>query len=118
MFVTVIMIFIALKNHDISSVIRDAAGTILYFFSQIFIYCYAGEKLKSAMQESCFSAYSCYWYNFPIKYCKDIKYIMLRTSQEFHLTAGKFYRMNLENFTSVVKTLVSFFSVMRLVIFE
>ncbi|XP_057323508.1 uncharacterized protein LOC130666490 isoform X2 [Microplitis mediator] len=114
----VIMIFIALKNNDINSVIRDAAGTILYFFSQIFIYCYAGEKLSSVIQNSCFSVYSCYWYNFSIKTRKDIKYIMLRNSQEFHFTVGKFYHMNLENCTGIVKTLVSFFSVMRLVIFE
>ncbi|XP_057323507.1 odorant receptor 63a-like isoform X1 [Microplitis mediator] len=116
--IMIIMIFIALKNNDINSVIRDAAGTILYFFSQIFIYCYAGEKLSSVIQNSCFSVYSCYWYNFSIKTRKDIKYIMLRNSQEFHFTVGKFYHMNLENCTGIVKTLVSFFSVMRLVIFE
>lgn len=115
---SVIMIFVALKDNNLNAVFEDATGTILYFSAQIFIYCYAGDKLSSKVKNSCLAVYSCSWYNFSINTRKDIVYIMLRVNKEFHLTAGKFYYMNLPNFTNIVKTMVSFFSVMRLVIFE
>ncbi|CAD6223126.1 GSCOCT00014066001.2-RA-CDS, partial [Cotesia congregata] len=97
-------------------IIYHATGTILYFSSQIFIYCYAGEKLSSKVEESCNSVYDCCWYDFSISMRKDIVYIIQRLNKQYHLTAGKFYHMNLPNFTNIVKTMVSFFSVMRLVI--
>ncbi|CAD6216061.1 GSCOCT00013830001.3-RA-CDS, partial [Cotesia congregata] len=114
--VIVIMVFVALKNNNINSVVEDAAGNIIYFFSQIYIYCYVSDKMSSKVEESCLAVYSCCWYNFSNRVNKDIVYIMLRNSQKFYLTAGKFYNMNLSNFTDIVKTLCSFFSVMRLVI--
>ncbi|KAG8040470.1 hypothetical protein G9C98_002466, partial [Cotesia typhae] len=91
---------------------------ILYFSAQIFIYCYAGDELSSRLQDSRIEVYSCCWYSFPISTRKDIIYIMQRLNKEYHLTAGKFYHMNLPHFTDIVKTMVSFFSVMRLIIFE
>ncbi|XP_057323505.1 odorant receptor 63a-like isoform X1 [Microplitis mediator] len=116
--IMIIMIFVALKDNNMNAVFEDATGTILYFSAQIFIYCYAGDELSTKVKNSRLAVYSCSWYNFSINTRKDIIYIMLRVNKEYHLTAGKFYYMNLLNFTNIVKTMVSFFSVMRLVIFE
>ncbi|XP_044599618.1 odorant receptor coreceptor-like [Cotesia glomerata] len=116
--IMIIMIFVALKNNNMRMVFEDATGTVLYFSAQIFIYCYAGDELSSRLQDSRVAVYSCCWYSFPTSTRKDIIYIMQRLNKEYHLSAGKFYHMNLPHFTDIVKTMVSFFSVMRLVIFE
>lgn len=41
------------------------------------------------------------WYELPISFKTEICLLMLRSQKSSKITAGKFYVMNLENFTAV-----------------
>lgn len=107
-----------MKENNITAAIEITSGTFFYVFTELYIYCYIGDKLSSQIDKLCFAVYDCCWYNFPINALKDIIFVMMKNNRGFSLTAGKIYIMNLENFKNIVKTMGSFFSVMRLMVYK
>ncbi|KAK0086194.1 hypothetical protein PV325_003617 [Microctonus aethiopoides] len=85
---------------------------ILYF--QLFIYCYVGENLTTHAGKLQAAVYNCSWYKMPPTLVHDLTFIMMRNNYSFHLTAGKFLDMNIPNFQKLIKTMFSYFSVIRL----
>ncbi|KAK0182969.1 hypothetical protein PV327_001048 [Microctonus hyperodae] len=85
---------------------------LLYF--QLFIYCYIGENLTTQAEKLQVAVYSCSWYKMPPSLVHDLTFIMMRNNYAFHLTAGKIYDMNIPNFQNLIKTMFSYFSVIRL----
>lgn len=81
---------------------------------QLFLYCYAGEKLSSNILKLSLATYESSWYNLPIKFSQDMFFILMIAEIPFSLTAGKMLAMNLKTFSSIVKATFSFFSVLRL----
>ncbi|XP_043273895.1 odorant receptor Or2-like [Venturia canescens] len=57
-------------------------------------------------------AYGCDWHKFPLKTQKLMMLIMIRAQRPCALTAGKIYVINMENFSEIVKTSVSYFTVL------
>ncbi|XP_074107991.1 odorant receptor 13a-like [Cotesia typhae] len=87
-------------------------------YVQLFIYCYVGEQLHTQAEKMGSTVYNCLWYNMSPKVTKDIAFMIMRTNYSFNLTAGKMYSMNIENYKNIVKTMASFFSVLRLMFIE
>ncbi|CAD6211169.1 GSCOCT00013812001.3-RA-CDS, partial [Cotesia congregata] len=87
---------------------------IYLVYVQLFIYCYVGEQLRTQADRMGSTIYNCSWYNMPSKISKNIVFMIMRTNYSFNLTAGKMYSMNIENYKNIVKTMASFFSVLRL----
>lgn len=83
---------------------------------QLCMYCFVGDYLTSHAGDLRIAAYSCTWYNFPPSFTKDLIFVIMKSGNAYQLTAGKILRMNMENFTSIVKTMASFFSFMKLMI--
>ncbi|XP_011298918.1 odorant receptor 82a-like [Fopius arisanus] len=99
--------------------IKDGATAINFtifisiFLVQLSIYSYAGECLSSSISYLQTCLYCCPWYQMTPKTNKDFVFIIARCGKPFHLTAGKIIPMNLESYTDILKTLISYFSVMR-----
>nr|QHN69166.1 odorant receptor 35 [Sirex nitobei] len=81
--------------------------------TEIFIYCYCGEKIISQSQSVSYAVYETEWFDCPAQVAKMLLVLMIRTKQSLCITAGKLYVMNLENFTSILKTSLSYLSVLR-----
>ncbi|XP_055922466.1 odorant receptor 82a-like [Eupeodes corollae] len=110
------LFLLAMQSGD-RAVLTAMAGRIFLVFIQLFIFCYMGEKLSIQADKIQNAIYNnCPWYEFPPQIGRDLKLIMIRSNYPFFLTAGKFYIMNLLNFKEVVKSMFSFFSVLRLML--
>lgn len=70
-------------------------------FFQILLFCWSGQKLMDQAVEVGIAAYQSFWTNLPIKSTKSLFLLILRTQYPMMISAGGFYDMTLENFTSV-----------------
>ncbi|XP_011696224.1 PREDICTED: odorant receptor 22c-like [Wasmannia auropunctata] len=79
----------------------------------ILSYCFIGECLitESAGLREAF--YNSDWYNNPPSNTKLIGICMIRSEKPLILTAGRFYALSLNTFTSIVKTSMAYLSVLR-----
>ncbi|XP_008560592.1 uncharacterized protein LOC103580566 [Microplitis demolitor] len=119
--VTVLIPFTSLvyiKEQKIMEAVVITAAISLNVSFELFLYCFVGEKLTNEVDKSSFAMYSTSWYNLKPNVWKNIMFVTLKCSKEFRITGGKLFKMNLENFKTIVKTLGSFLSVIRLVVFE
>ncbi|XP_076395477.1 odorant receptor 10 [Megachile rotundata] len=83
---------------------------------QLFAYSYVGNYLRYQMDDIGNSVYKCDWYRLPTNTSKGIIFVILKARQPVHLMAGKFFAVNLESFMSIVKTSISYLSVLRVMI--
>ena len=90
--------------------------SIQIILMQIFLYCYAGDLLSSKIMMLSLGAYKCLWYQLPTTYAKDVYFILMRATIPFRLTAGKLLDINMDTFSSIIKTTFSFFSVLRIML--
>lgn len=88
-------------------------------YIQLFIYNYIGEQLTTQAEKLQVAIYNCSWYNMSSSLIvRDLSFIMMRNNYPFHLTAGKICNMNMASFKNLVKTMFSYFSVIRLMFVE
>lgn len=107
-----IQIIISIKAGNLLLLPRVILAFIV-LMAQLFIYCYAGDYLTTLNDIILLRAiYNCPWYHFSVTTIKDLIFIMMRTSVQFHITAGKFYNMDIENFKNIVKASLSYISVL------
>ena len=106
---------IALKIGNIVMTIKTfiVSTTLLL---QLFAYSYVGEYLKRQMEGVGNSVYFCSWYNIPKCVAKDIIYVIMRGQHPVFLRAGKFFVVNMETYMSIIKTSMSYLSVLRVMI--
>ena len=83
---------------------------------QLFVYSYVGEYLKRRMEGIGNSVYFCRWYDIPRNVVKDIIYVIMKAQDPVLLRAGKFFVINLETYMSIVKSSMSFLSVLRVTV--
>nr|XP_050865381.1 uncharacterized protein LOC127070880 [Vespula vulgaris] len=98
--------------------LTKVSSVIVIILAQLFLYSYAGDYLSSLFQDICQVIYNCPWYEFSPNNVRNLMFIIMRTHVPFHLTAGRFYTMDIENFKNIVKTSFSFFSLLRIVFSE
>ncbi|XP_054010105.1 uncharacterized protein LOC128893273 [Hylaeus anthracinus] len=106
---------LSLSVHNVMMVIKTfiVMSTVL---SQLFAYSYVGEYLKNQMEGIGYSAYCSSWYDIPHKLSKDITFILLRAQIPVHLMARQFFVVNMQTYMSIVKTSMSYLSVLRVMI--
>ncbi|XP_044019465.1 odorant receptor 43a-like [Aphidius gifuensis] len=110
-----VMLLLAQHEGDSETVSAMVVRLVLVFI-QLYIYSYMGEKLSAQADKIQDAIYNCPWYAFSPLVAKDLKFIMIRSNYPFYITAGKFLPMNLMSFKAVVKSMFSFFSVLRLML--
>ncbi|XP_031773876.1 odorant receptor 13a-like isoform X2 [Apis florea] len=83
---------------------------------QLFAYSYVGEYLKTQTEGIGNSVYFCIWYNMPKNVLKDIIFIIMKTQRPVLLTAGKFFVVNMQTYMTILKTSMSYLSVLRVMV--
>ncbi|XP_043503441.1 odorant receptor 13a-like [Polistes fuscatus] len=86
---------------------------VFYVLLQLYLYCFVGEKLWTESTEVARAAYECNWYDLLPHEAKSLILIIRRSRSPFRLTAGKFFTLNHELYSSVLKTSMGYLSVLR-----
>ncbi|XP_076677950.1 odorant receptor 13a-like isoform X2 [Andrena cerasifolii] len=108
-------LILALNSNNFVMVLKTilVVSTLL---TQLFAYSYVGNYLKNQMEGIGYSAYCCRWYDLPEHLSKNVTFILMRSQDPVHLKAGDFFVVNLESYMSILKTSMSYLSVMRVMI--
>lgn len=106
---------LALKTNDTVMAGKSAMvqGT---FLSQLTLYSFIGDYLKSQMEEVGLCIYQNAWYNLPVKVMKNMIFIIMRTESPITLQAGHFIVVNLSTYMSILKASISYLSVLRVMV--
>ncbi|KAK0182965.1 hypothetical protein PV327_001044 [Microctonus hyperodae] len=108
-----IVLLISLHSSNFAIVV-DMASRILVTYFQLFMYCYTGEQLRTEAMNIKNVIYNSPWFKMHLSTVKNMIFIIMRSDYPVNLTAGKIYEMNVPNFLTIVKTITSYFSVIRL----
>jgi len=85
-----------------------------YLIMQSLVYTYGGEFLQKESEDIFYMLYTTSWFTLPAALMKDMHFAMMRSSIPFRLTGGKFFYVNRETMMYVLKTAVSYISVLRI----
>ncbi|XP_046829260.1 odorant receptor 13a-like [Vespa crabro] len=88
------------------------------FLLQLLIYSYVGEYLRNQMEQVGYAAYTSAWYDFPISWRKDLIFLLMRSQQLVEIAAAYFFPVNMRTFMSIVKTSLSYLSVLRVMLLQ
>ncbi|XP_025270554.1 odorant receptor 13a-like [Camponotus floridanus] len=87
---------------------------LIFFVSlvlmQLYIYCYASERLLTENINMAHTAYDCNWYNILAKDARDLMFIVYRSMIPLKLSAGIFGNFSLELFGIAIKTSMGYLS--------
>ncbi|XP_026826840.1 putative odorant receptor 83c [Ooceraea biroi] len=81
-------------------------------FVHMGLYCAVGEILVSQCDKVYYAICDQEWYCLDPKHAKDLIFLMIRTRISSYITAGKIFPMTMATFCNLVKTSVSYVSVM------
>ncbi|XP_025265645.1 odorant receptor 49b-like isoform X2 [Camponotus floridanus] len=90
-------LILALKNNN-TVVVGKSLMILSAFLTQLTLYSFIGNYLKSEMEEIGLSIYQSAWYNFPRKLTKNIIFILMQTKYPVALQAGNFIVVNLSTY--------------------
>ncbi|XP_018363118.1 PREDICTED: odorant receptor 13a-like [Trachymyrmex cornetzi] len=106
---------LALKTHNVV-VMGKSVMVLCTFLTQLSIYSFVGDHLKSQMEEVGFFIYQSNWFDLPTKLARNLIFIIMRTRSPAKLLAGNFIVVNLATYMSILKTSISYLSVLRVMI--
>ncbi|XP_025987270.2 uncharacterized protein LOC113003180 [Solenopsis invicta] len=106
---------LALKAHNIV-LMGKSCMVLCTFLTQLSVYSFVGDYLKSQMEEVGLYIYQSTWYDLPVKLAKNLIFIIMRTRIPVKLQAGNFIVVNLATYMSILKTSISYLSVLRVMI--
>ncbi|KAG8041481.1 hypothetical protein G9C98_002774, partial [Cotesia typhae] len=76
-------------------------------------YCIVGECLINESKKVNEAYYECLWYKSSQKFRKSLLICLIETQEPLRITAGKFFTFSLSGFTDVLKTAMSYLSMLR-----
>ncbi|KAI4487306.1 hypothetical protein M0804_005455 [Polistes exclamans] len=86
---------------------------LTHILLQMFLYCHIGERLLSEGTGIIDATYECKWYTLPPNEARSLMIIMVRARIPLQLTAGKFCQFSHNLFTNILKTSMSYVSVLH-----
>ncbi|XP_076376757.1 odorant receptor 9a-like isoform X1 [Megalopta genalis] len=108
--------FIRSLNTNNFVMMVKATIVVSTLLAQLFAYSYVGEYLKTQFEGVGYCIYCSSWYNIPRKISMDVVFFLMRSQKPVHLKAGNFFFVNLETYMSIVKTSMSYLSVLRVMV--
>ncbi|XP_026823837.1 odorant receptor 13a isoform X2 [Ooceraea biroi] len=108
-------LILSLKVNDIVMTTKSFS-VLSAFLSQLTLYSFIGDYLKSQMEEIGLSIYRSSWYDYPRKLTRNMIFVLMRTESPIALQAGNFIMINLSTYMSILKTSASYLSVLRVMI--
>ncbi|XP_025987228.1 odorant receptor 22c-like [Solenopsis invicta] len=103
---------LAMKINDAVMMIKSLAVMLSLMF-QLFFYSFVGDYLKCQIEDIADSIYTSTWYRLPTKLMKNVLFVMVRSQQPVQLLAGNFFVVNIKTFMNILKTSLSYLSVLR-----
>ncbi|XP_076375600.1 uncharacterized protein LOC117228198 [Megalopta genalis] len=106
---------LSLKVHNIVMVLKTmiVVSTLLI---QAFAYSYVGEYSKNQFEGIGYLAYSSDWYNAPCNLSRNVMFVLMKSKYPVQLKAGNYFPINLETYMSILKTSMSYLSVLRVMV--
>ncbi|XP_043683087.1 odorant receptor 82a-like [Vespula pensylvanica] len=100
---------------EINSMVSIATHTIIMvtFTYNLFILCYIGELLADQNLKVNLMSRTLDWHNLPLKSVRNLLLVILASNDAPKLVAGKVMDLTLSNFTSVFKSAVGYFNILR-----
>ncbi|XP_011869872.1 PREDICTED: odorant receptor 13a-like [Vollenhovia emeryi] len=93
----------------------EAIRYILFIFGQLFhLFCFSfqGQKVIDHSLETRDKIYRGSWYTIPVREQRLLMFVMRKSIEASTLTAGKIYVFSLENFTTIVQSSMSYFTLL------
>ncbi|XP_018059939.1 PREDICTED: odorant receptor 9a [Atta colombica] len=106
---------LALKSHDvvmITKTISVLSGLLL----QLFFYSFVGDYMKCQMEQIAHSIYSSNWYYLPTKLMRNVLLVIMRSQQPVQLLAGRFFVLNIKTYMTLLKSSLSYLSILRVMV--
>ncbi|XP_076376756.1 uncharacterized protein LOC143259220 isoform X2 [Megalopta genalis] len=110
-----IEVILLLQANDITMAIKTFM-VVNIIMSQLFAYSYVGEYSKNQFEEIGYLAYCSDWYNAPCDLARDILFVLMKSDYPVQLKAGNHFAINLESYMNILKTSMSYLSVLRIMI--
>nr|QNL15002.1 olfactory receptor 58 [Aulacocentrum confusum] len=112
--ITGLVLLISLQSGGNIVTMLGLTVRIYLLLVQLFICSYVGERLSQQSLELGNAVYNSAWYELPPIVANDMVFIILRCTHQVNLTAGNLFVMNIYQFMQMLKTMFSYFSVLRL----
>jgi len=106
---------LALKSQD-AVMITKTTTVMSTLLLQLFFYSFVGDYLKCQMEDIAHSIYCCNWYRFSLKLMRNVLFVIMRSQEPVQLLAGKFLVVNIETYMSILKSSLSYLSVLRVMV--
>ncbi|XP_050479433.1 odorant receptor 4-like [Bombus huntii] len=100
------------SEHNVQAMIIYVMVFLSMTFN-IFLICYIGEVLKEQCQKVGDMVYMTNWYQLPDKNILSIIMIISRSHMEVKITAGKIITMSVYTFGNIIKTVFTYFNMLR-----
>ncbi|CAH1169802.1 unnamed protein product [Phaedon cochleariae] len=86
---------------------------VITMLTQIFLFCYYGTILSRESETVNTAIYMSQWYNYDKKSKKSLFTLMERAKRPIKVTAGKFFDLSLDTFTSILRKSYSLLAVLK-----
>ncbi|XP_078053482.1 odorant receptor 4-like [Augochlora pura] len=110
-----VQFILSLQVHNIVMVTKTFV-VVAALLSQMFAYSYVGEYSRNQFGTIGYLAYCSDWYNAPCNLSRNIMFVLMKTQYPVDLKAGKFFLINLQTYMSILKTSMSYLSVLRVMV--
>ncbi|EZA52558.1 ObirOr5-M1 [Ooceraea biroi] len=111
------MLIVSLRLGDLSMIIHSVT-VLLLMMIQLSFYTFAGDCLEMRSTALSYAIYDYNWYQLPTGIAKNFQIMLMRASIPHQLTAGKFVSLNMLTFKDILKSTVSYLSVLRVMMNE
>ncbi|KAL0129903.1 hypothetical protein PUN28_001866 [Cardiocondyla obscurior] len=108
---------LALKTNDAVMIFKTTI-VLTALMLQLFFYSIVGDYLKYQMEEVGHSIYNCNWYDFPLILMRNVLFVIMRSQQPVQLLAGRFFVVDIKSYMAIVKSAISYISVLRVMVDE
>ncbi|XP_058805760.1 uncharacterized protein LOC131672513 [Phymastichus coffea] len=112
--VTGYVIVTAMESSDLILLMKF----ILFIFAmllQVFSFCFIGQYLQNRGESIISALYSCLWYKAPPNEIKSVMLVLSKAQASLKLTGGRIFQLSINTFVKILKTSVSYLSVLRAV---
>lgn len=114
-FISGFQFILALKRND-AVMMGKSFMVLCTFLTQLTVYSFVGDYLKSQMEDIGLFIYQSVWYDLPAKLTKNLIFVIMRAQSPVKLQAGNFIVVNLATYMSILKTSISYLSVLRVMV--
>ncbi|KYM88887.1 Odorant receptor 2a [Atta colombica] len=106
---------LALKSHDILMLTKTTT-VMSALLLQMFFYSFVGDYLKCQMEEIADSIYNSNWYYLPTRLMRNVLFVIVRSQQPIQFLAGRFFVVNIKTYMVILKSSLSYLSVLRVMV--